>query len=471
MSARKDDGPEFGDGDAPLGVDAESHEELPLGSEQALADAFSIEAQDQFRWSPGMGWMTSIGTHWIRDELLTRYNLSKSVCKSIATRLDNAKVAAKICSSATNNALINLSRSAPGINTPVAAWDSDPMLLNTTGGVIDLHTGMVVRREGPLFTQVTGVAPTNMPTPTWDRFLSEIFSGDEAMIEFIQRMGGYALTGSIKEQKLFFLHGTGSNGKSILLDVLRNLCGTYSHNLPSEALMTSRNESHPTIFAALHGKRLAISSEIEESAHWAESRIKSLTGDETFTARFMRQDFFTYNISHKHIIAGNYKPRLKGDDFGMVRRLVLVPFNQRFEGNRRDNSLADKLKAEYPGILQWFVHGACKWSSSGLAIPDAVTAASKEYMAEQNDLELWLNECCKQGPGIIGKCNELYQSFMQWKENNGEHAPSIKSFSQRLERTHTKVKKSDGMAFQGVQVEKIITDLRVNEYAKATRGY
>lgn len=449
----------------------ESEEDVPPGSEQALADTFSLTVAGRLKWSPGMDWMSNIGTHWQRDELLTRYKYSKDVCKATAYGMSK-KLAAKICSASTNHALLSLARSASGINTPVAAWDSYPMLLNTPGGVIDLETGLTVSRDGLLFTQIAGVAPTRMPTPTWDRFVSEIFCDDLAMVEFIQRMGGYGLTGSIKEQKMFFFQGTGSNGKSVLLDVLRNLGGTYSHNLPSEALMTSRNEGHPTMFAALHGKRLAISSEIEESAHWAESRIKSLTGDESLTARYMRQDFFTFNISHKHVIAGNFKPRLKGDDFAMVRRMVLVPFTQRFEGASRDYNLPDKLKLEYPGILMWFVEGARKWASSGLAIPSAVTEASKEYMAEQNDLELWLAECCKQGPGLVGKCNELYQSFSQWKQKNGEFAPSVKSFSQRLERTHRKVKNRCGMLFEGVCGNETFADLSdSNAYANASRGY
>jgi putative DNA primase/helicase len=451
--------------------DIESDDNLPFGSEQALADVFAIVVADRLKWSPGMDWMANNGNHWKRDELLIRYSYSTSVCKNAASGLDDPKLARKICAASTNNAVLTLARSTPGIATPVTAWDSYPMLLNTPGGVIDLETGLEVNRDGLLFTQVTGIAPNSMPTPTWDRFVSEILGGDQEMVEFVQRMGGYGLTGSIKEQKMFFFHGTGANGKSVLLDVLRNLGGTYSHNLPSEALMTSRNEGHPTMFAALHGKRLAISSEIEESAHWAESRIKSLTGDESLTARYMRQDFFTFNISHKHLIAGNFKPRLKGDDFAMVRRMVLVPFSQRFEGANRDNNLPDKLKLEYPGILMWFVEGARKWASSGLAIPSAVTEASKEYMAEQNDLELWIAECCKQGPGIVGKCNELYQSFSHWKQKNGEHAPSVKSFSQRLERTHTKVKNRDGMVFQGVRVDDMFTDLGSNPYANASRGY
>lgn len=425
---------------------------LPFGCEQSLADKFAIESYGKFRWSPGMDWMVNLNTHWEHDVLLTRFNLAKNVCKLVADTLNQPRLAAKICSASTVNAVIALARSSVSIATPVKKWDCHPLLLNTPDEVIDLETGLAVSREGLLFTQVTGVAPKRLPTPIWDQFINEIFNGDLAMIEFIQRMGGYALTGSIKEQKLFFLWGSGANGKSVFLDVMRNLGGLYSYNLPSEALMSLRNEGHPTMFAALQGKRLAISSEIDESAHWAESRIKSMTGDETLTSRRMKQDFFTFNITHKHFIAGNFKPRLKGDDFAIVRRLVLVPFTQRFEGDRRDKNLSEKLKKEYAGILYWFIDGARKWAESGLAIPRVVTEASNEYMAEQNDLKLWLDECCEQSPNLRQGVNHLYQSFSVWKQSNGEHAPSVKSFSQRLERIHKKTRTRSGVSFEGIKV-------------------
>ena len=442
---------------------------LPFGSEQELADTFANQAIGYFKWSPGMEWMANKGTHWERDDLLTRYTLAKGVCKRAASGLESAKVAAKICAASTSNAMLNLARSAQHMATPVAAWDAHPMLLNTPGEVLDLETGRTVPRGGLLFTQVAGVAPAKMHTPVWDKFISEVFDGDLEMIEFIQRMGGYCLTGSIREQKLFFLHGGGANGKSVLLDVLRNIGGKYSHNLPSEALMTSRNEGHPTMFASLHGKRLAISSEIEESAHWAESRIKSLTGDETLTARYMRQDFFTFAISHKHVIAGNFKPRLKGDDFAMVRRMVLIPFMRKFEGANRDDNLPHKLRAEYPGILTWFADGARKWGEGGLAIPASVSEASREYMSEHNDVDLWIAECCKKAPGLTCPSSTLYASFSAWKERNGEHAASSKAFSQRLDRTYTKKRTKDGMVFEGLSVNPFGHG-EYNAYEAASRG-
>lgn len=443
--------------------------DLPFGSEQALADDLAMRASGLLRWTPGLDWMMNHGTHWERDDLLRRFTLAKDVCKHAAADIDNPRVAAKICAANTVSAMLTLARSNDGIVTPVAEWDKHPMVLNTPGEAIDLETGKAVSRDGLLFTQVTAVAPTNAPTPVWDKFISEVFDGDLEMVEFMQRLGGYSLTGSIKEQKLFFLHGCGANGKSVFLDVLRALAGKYAHNLPSEALMTSRNEGHPTMFASLHGKRLAISSEIEESAHWAESRIKSMTGDETMTARYMQKDFFTFRVSHKHLIAGNFKPRLKGDDYAMARRMVLVPFAQKFEGARRDNNLPEKLKAEYGGILAWFIEGARKWAESGLATPESVATASKEYMSENNDLDLWLADCCTQSRDATAPSGDLYRSFSDWKERQGEHAPSNKSFSQRLERMFTKRRSNRGIEFFGLRVEAFST-FSSNAYAETSRG-
>ena len=446
-------------------------DETPYGSELQLSDEFANRVNGFIRWTPGLEWMVNNGTHWEKDDRLNRFNEAKSICRSAAGKMDIPKVAAKICSAGTHNAILNLARSSQGIVTSVMDWDKHPMLLNTPGDVVDLETGKQVSRDGLLFTQVSGVSPSSMATPIWDKFLSEVFDRDLEMVEFMQRMGGYSLTGSIKEQKLFFLHGNGANGKSVFLDVLRAIGGKYSYNLPSEALMTSKHESHPTMLASLHGKRLAISSEIEESAHWAEARIKSMTGDETLTARYMRQDFFTFRVSHKHVIAGNFKPRLKGDDFAMARRMVLIPFSQRFEGARRDNNLPEKLKAEYPGILAWFIEGARKWSDSGLAIPVAITEASREYMAEQDDIGLWVDSCCERVKGARELATNLFSSFEAWKRNNGEHAGSAKTFSQRLERTYDKKRVTRGMEFIGLRLINDFRDASIaNAYAAASRG-
>ena len=446
--------------------DAEQDAEWMFATEQDLSERLARRAHGLLRWTPGMEWMQNVGTHWKRDETLARFSLASATIKAAIAGIDDAKTARAVSKAAVVPAILSLARSAPGIITPVEEWDKHIMLLNTPAGAFDLETGKEVSRDGLLFTQVTGVAPCRMPTPVWDRFISSVFADDLEMVEFIQRMAGYALTGSIKEQKLFFLHGSGSNGKSVFLDVLQAIGGTYNHNLPSEALMTSKHEGHPTMFASLHGKRMAVSSEIEESAHWAESRIKAMTGDGQLTARFMHKDFFTFDVTHKHIIAGNFKPRLKGDDYAMVRRLVLVPFMQRFEGAQRDSNLPDKLRAEYPGILAWAIDGAVKWAASGLMIPGAVADASRTYMEEQNDIEQWLQACCKRTATAETGSAALYESFAKWKEQNGEHAPAQRNFSQRLERMFNKRRTKHGAVFSGVALAPSGAD-----YYAASRGF
>lgn len=428
-------------------------EGLPYASEMALAEVFARRSRDKFRWSPGLDWMRNLGTHWERDDVLARYSLAKMVCRDAAKPLGEDRMRYRLTAAATVNSLVSLARSEPGIATQVDQWDRDPMLLNTRGGVFDLRTGKRVDgSSGLLFTQVTAVAPDfTMKTPVWQKFLSDVFAEDVEVVEFIQRMSGYCLTGDTSEQKLFFLHGQGSNGKSVFIEALRAILGSYSHNLPSEALMRQRGEAHPTVFASLFGKRLAVSSELEENAFWAESKVKQLTGDETLTARYMRQDFFTFRLTHKHVIAGNFRPRLKGDDFAMARRMVLVPFDQTFSGSRKDPALPQKLRAEYPGILAWFIAGARKWVADGLRIPAKIQAASQAYMADNDDLAMWIEECCRVGDSFRGRSSELYASFRVWKEAAGEHAASERSFSQRLETRFRKYKDRSGRYFAGIE--------------------
>jgi putative DNA primase/helicase len=348
--------------------------------------------------------------------------------------LADAKVRKAITSAKTVNALIFLAQSDPAIVVPAAQWDNDPLMLNTPAGLVDLRTGKIHQRNRDQYlTQLARVSPdTDQPIDNWLRFISQVFADDADTIEFIQRMCGYCLSGDRREQKLFFAHGQGSNGKSTLLDILMWIMGTYALKLPTTALMATRNERHPTELAQLHGKRLAVSNELEEGSFWAEARIKELTGDETLTARFMRQDNFTFTMSHKHLIAGNHKPRLKGGDPAMARRMVLVPFLQSFHGAAKDTKLPEKLKAEAAGIMAWVVQGARKWYADGLAIPSSVEAASRDYMAEHDDIAMWIEECCKLDPGTHARSSDLYASFRRWKQARGEHEPSQTVWGEKM---------------------------------------
>jgi putative DNA primase/helicase len=434
----------------------------PEFSDDAMAMHFVAMFGAGMRWTPGMGWMHDTGTHWVRDEHLIRFDLARKTARAMAMQAD-AKIRKAITSAKAVNSILFLAQSDPDIVVPSLQWDCDPSLLNTPDGVIDLKTGKARQRSrGEYLTHVTRISmDAQADTPIWSKFVSQVFSDNAEMIEFTQRLCGYCLTGERREQKVFFAHGHGSNGKSTLLDILMWMMGTYALKLPTTVLMSSKHERHPTELAQLKGKRLAVSNELEEGAFWAEARIKELTGDETITARYMRQDNFSFDITHKHLIAGNHKPRLKGGDPAMARRMVLMPFEQKFEGAAKDHKLPEKLKAEAPGIMAWAVRGAVKWYADGLAIPSRVEAVSKDYMSEHDDISMWIEECCETMSHLKARSSDLYASFRRWKQSRGEHEPSQTVWGEKM----TLVPGLTKVAMKGIRTLKGI-DLNASEKAK-----
>ncbi len=417
------------------------------GSEDFLANQFERAVQGLLRWHEGHGWMHKKAHHWEPNEGAA-FRAMREVCRVAAQDSQAGKHARTLGSYQTKVAALNIARRLPTLETKSREWDAQTMLLCTPGGVYDLATGLIAENEAHLLTQVTEVAPSDMPTPVWDKFIHSVFGGNHGMVEFIQQMGGYCLTGSAKEQLFFYLYGSGANGKSVLLQVLRGILGGYAHNLPPEALMQSRNERHPTTLAKLQGKRLAISSEVDASAKWNEGRLKALTGDATFTARFMNKDEFEFQITHKHLFAGNYKPKLRGDDKALARRVVLVPFTRVFEGAERDEQLPEKLIAEYPGILKWFMEGARKWAAAPkLVLPKELEDARTEYMAENNDLQLWIDECCELVPGAKAGVSDLHAQYAQWSRSHGGGGLDIAQFSDALKGLSFEKFKSNGRMF------------------------
>lgn len=422
----------------------------PELSEDALALDFVARAAD-FRWTHGMGWMVDNGTTWARDDNMQRYDIARRVCRSAAAQAENAGMAVRIAASKTVNATLAMAQGDPRVIIPASVWDANPMVLNTPQGIVDLRTGQLRDRGIEYVTQATRVAPIAGPCPTWRKFLDSVFLGDRDLIEFMQRSLGYWVTGDRREQVIHFLYGLGANGKSVLTEFVQWLAGSYTLKLPASVLMQSKGDRHPTELAQLRGKRLAVSSELDESSFFNESLIKELTGDNTLTARFMRGDFFEFNMTQKHCIVGNFKPRLRGGDPAIARRMLLVPFNASFKGSQRDPLMLDKLKAEAPAILAWIIEGAMNWSAGGLAVPAIVRDASAEYMSDHDDLTLWIEECCDlEGQA---KAGELYKSFSWWKKARGEHAPSQTAWGSRLTTLKgIEKRKSSGVVYAGIRL-------------------
>src|SRR4029077_2383546 len=215
-------------------------------------------------------------------------------------------------------------------------------------------------------TKITAVAPGDGECPLWLKFIARVTGGNYDLQMFLQRIAGYSLTGDTSEHALFFLYGTGRNGKGVFLNTLSAILADYAAVAPMETFIATQGERHPTDLAGLRGARLVSAQETEEGRRWAESKIKALTGGDPITARFMRQDFFTFEPQFKLLIAGNHKPGLRTVDEAIPRRFYLIPFTVTIPAEERDPGLLEKLKTEWPGILHWMIEGCLSWQQRGL---------------------------------------------------------------------------------------------------------
>lgn len=274
-----------------------------------------------------------------------------------------------------------------------------------------------------------------MGCPKWLSFLHGATGGDHELVRFLQQIAGYSLTGLTTEHALFFIYGGGGNGKSVFIDTLTRIAGEYAQTAAMTTFERQDNSSIPADLAMLDGARLVTASETEEGRPWAEARIKQMTGGDPITARFMRQNFFTFTPRFKLVIVGNHKPVLKSVDDAMKRRFNIIPFT--IKPQKPDKELSKKLEAEYPGILQWAIEGCLDWQKNGLIRPKSVTIATNKYFAEQNVLQQWMDQFCEvdlDNSYLFEPAKSLFASYAKFLNDYGENKTTMKAFSQALQR-------------------------------------
>jgi putative DNA primase/helicase len=231
---------------------------------------------------------------------------------------------------------------------------------------------------------------------------------------------------------LFFLYGTGANGKSVFVNTLASILGDYATSAPMDTFMDARGDRHPTDLAGLRGARFVASVETEQGRRWNESKVKAITGGDKVSARFMRQDFFEYIPQFKLLIAGNHKPSIRNVDEAMKRRLHLIPFTVTIPPERRDGKLTEKLYAERDGILAWAVEGCLAWQRDGLRPPECVVSATEEYFEAEDALGQWIEERCILSKTHREGVSNLFTDWREWAERAGEYVGSIKRFSELM---------------------------------------
>ena len=409
---------------------------------------------------PWRKWLVWDGMRWKIDDEGRPLKLAKELVQKMfsdAIELRGGQVFKHVCETAQLTRLkAMIALAGPELPIKIEELDQDGWILNCPNGVVDLKSGKIRphdRNEG-----ITKLCPTefdlNLEAPAWNKFLRDVFVDDE-LIQFVQRLFGYFLTGDVSEQILALFWGRGANGKSTLLNAFLDTIGPdYTMQCMPDFLMEKKGESHPTEKASLFGKRFVNCVETEASRKLSESMVKMLTGGEKIMARRMREDFWEFDPTHKLVLCTNHRPIISGTDHGIWRRVLLVPFLQRFDGERRDKQLPEKLKAERAGILAWAVRGCLEWQRIGLNPPPSVCSATEDYRSSEDIFGRFIADCCVVNKSTAVKFAELYERFEKWAEDAGEFLPSKRVVGAWLEDNGFEKYSANGRWYRGLILRK-----------------
>lgn len=416
----------------PVQVTAKYLRERAL-TEAGNAECFTELYANGFRyvpeWRMWLKWNRSI---WAEDKSMAHKRAmlmtvrARGMSAGMIPNQDERRAFSAWARSNETNARINgalaLAAVLPSVSAQPEQFDTDPWLLAMGGVTWDLREDKGREpTKGDYITRSVGTSYDPAATsPTWDRVLGEVFEGDCEMQAYFQRAVGYSLTGANSEQAMFICVGAGANGKSTILGAIRDVFGTYAAAARFETFDADVKSTTGDDLAALRGKRLVLVIEADMQRKLAEGRIKQVTGGtDLITCRHLYGKDFSYRPEFKVWMAVNHKPTIRGQDEGIWRRIHLIPFHARFDGDKRDPFLDEKLRAEMPGILNWALRGAKAWREQGLNPPKQVAEATKEYRRESDIVGQWMADCVTEDPKAETPQAEVYMSYRNWAGENG----------------------------------------------------
>ena len=411
---------------------AAKEDEGPHVTEDSAALAFVGLYKGKLHYCHDTGaWFQFNGSTWRQNRTDLAFHYARELARTLG---EGQKVTSKTSFA---GGVERFSRADPALAVTAEHWDQDPWLLGTPGGVVDLRMGELrAGRPEDSITKQTAVVPSDSSDcPLWIQFLEEATDGDRELIRFIQQWAGYSLTGSTREQALAFIHGDGGTGKSVFLKTLSGILSEYACTSAVTVFLASAHDQHTTSIAMMRGARLVTASETQQGRAWNEALIKSLTGGDPITARFMRQDDFTYTPQFKLCVIGNHAPVVSTVDEAMRRRFNIVPFVHK--PVVPDLELENRLKAEWAEILRWAIEGGLDWQRHGLVRPNAVKECTQEYFSNQDVLGQWLDDECDVELGneyINDKAGSLFGAWTAYAKRAGVDPKSQTSFASDMKR-------------------------------------
>ena len=401
---------------------------------QRLRRRFLIRVDDRtidgINHAEGLGFMVFNGAIWVQDASDMRVRLE---CQAMGVELEEegeeefeiangdraleavAKSKIRGGERCQRTSVINgiLKELAPQVRVSSDDFDTHPDLLAVKNGVVDLRTGELQPHDPRLrlTKQIDFEFDPDAEAPRFLQFLDEIFEGVDGMPDFIRRLTGYGITGHTGEQCFAIAYGHGANGKSALTDILGHVFRPITTNTAFSTFEQKPSGGIPNDIAALRGSRLVFASEGDQGKWMSESTIKRAVSQDELSARFMRQEFFSFQPTFLIWMSTNHKPRFKGVDPGLWRRVKLIPFKRFFAPEERDHYLGQRLREEAPGILAWAIRGANEWYANGLQDPVAVTQATSAYREMSDVLSGFVDNYLTVEEGIKTNQVDIYEAY------------------------------------------------------------
>lgn len=472
-------------------------------SDVGQADLLAAEYANKIRYSPSTKWLVYNGSFWEENELTAR-----GVAQELTTRqLEEAKTllskagqlmsdsgAEEVMAEATSkkkglaqleagqvdaldqleaaqayrnfvttrrtskNISATLKEAAPILQVAVSELDADAYLLNTPDGSYDLRTGARKNHDpADLLTKQTSLAPTQEGARIWLEALDVFFQADPELIGYVQRICGLAVIGRVMVEALVIAYGDGRNGKSTFWNTIARVLGTYAGTISADALTVGVRRNVKPELAEARGKRLLIAAETEEGMRLSTSNVKQLASTDQITAEKKYKDPFAFTPSHTLVLYTNHLPRVGAMDTGIWRRLIVIPFEAKIEGNADIKNYADYLYEHAGGaVLAWVMEGARAIHADDYHLdpPRKVIEASNAYRDDNDWFSQFLEDQCETREGLSERAGDLYQTYRAWAQATSGWARPMIDFNAATEQAgYVRKKTKTGIRVFGLAIK------------------
>ena len=392
-----------------------------------------------------------------------RDNDIKALKDIIDAQQKNAK---KVANKAGKDAMLSELHNLHDLPVVNSEFDTQPFLLNTDSGVVDLRTGEIKPFDRALKLSKNTNCKVDFSEPTiWLKFLYDnLERGNpeetEELVDTLQMALGESLTGRTNKDHLFIMYGTGSNGKSTFIKVVNDVFGDYGTSMNSDLLLQNQNsssQSNEFSLAALLGARMVSTSETAEGKKLDEVMIKQMLSGEKMTAQFKYGQSFSFLPTFSPWMSTNNRPIIRATDFGTWRRIYYIPFLNTFTEDKKDVDMPNKLAKENAKILGWMIKGAVKLHqqyNDKLPKPKCLEEALSDYKKELDVVVAFLNDRTINFPGMTVEAPRLYQAYKDWARQNGEYCYSESRFKNEMPKKGYKLEKdpNKGWVYHGLKL-------------------